>query len=64
MLSTEKILSIAPDAPSRWPVAPFVLLMLTCAEDSLPWSGDSMRAFIALFSALSPNIVDVAWAFM
>lgn len=64
MLSTEKMLSTAPDAPNRWPVAPFVLLMLTFAEDSLPWSGDSMSVFIAVFSARSPSIVDVAWAFM
>lgn len=64
MLSTEKMLSIAPDAPNRWPVAPFVLLMLTSAEERLPWSGDSMRVFMAVFSARSPKIVDVAWAFM
>lgn len=61
--------SIAPAAPNRWPMAPFVddtLISEGCclvSEEEEDGEG-SMSVLMAAFSALSPRGVEVAWAFM
>lgn len=57
--STENMASTAPAAPSRWPIAPFVLLTVTWLSFSTP-SSASIRVLIALASAASPIGVLVA----
>ena len=58
MASTQKMVSSAPAAPSRWPVLLFVELIGTCLARSSPSASLS-----ALVSAVSPTGVEVACAF-
>ena len=58
MASTVKIASIAPAAPSRWPVADLVELMV-----ALPTASPSRRS-TAPSSISSPSGVEVPWALM